>query len=525
MKYQNPVIPGFYPDPSICRVGEDFYLVNSTFEYFPGVPVFHSKDLVHWEQIGHCITRNSQLTLYTGHQNYTGIYAPTICYHEGTFYMATTNASGGQTGTGNFYVWTKDPAGEWSDPVFLDAPGIDPSFFFDDDGKAYFTGTADCEIFLYEMDFAKQKLVGDRVKLWEGSGGAYAEGPHLYKKNGWYYLLISEGGTERCHMLTMARSKNVTGPYEPCPHNPVLTNRSLGWPIESAGHGDLIEDQNGNWWAVCLGTRNFSYPPKHNLGRETMLMPVDFSGEWPVFGDKGRLREFFETDLLPGTGAGACGCGDAASEPGACDCSDSAPEPGAVYRDDFEAAKLDLGWNFIYNPDWSLYGWGDGKLRLFGNEKGLQDPDTIAWIGRRQKHHVCSAQVTLEFPCCQEEEEAGLTIYMNHRHHYEIGLRFEGQERKLIFRRQIGSLFKVEQEIPYQADSVSLKLEADLDFYRFFRQKEDGSWEEFGKGETRYLTTEVGGNFTGNYIGLYSTGGGKKCKTAAAFSGFCYEGK
>ena len=506
MRYQNPVISGFYPDPSICRAGDDFYLVNSTFEYFPGVPVFHSKNLVQWEQIGHCITRNSQLTLRTGKQNYTGIYAPTIRYHEGIFYMVTTNAANGEEGTGNFYVWTKDPAGEWSDPVFLDAPGIDPSFFFDDDGKVYFTGTADCEIFLQEMDFSQKKLVGDRIKLWEGSGGAYAEGPHLYKKNGWYYLLISEGGTERCHMLTMARSKNVSGPYEACPDNPVLTNRSLGLAIESAGHGDLIEDQNGNWWAVCLGTRNFGYPPRHNLGRETMLVPVDWSGEWPVFGKQGRVLETFETDLLPAPVCGIC-------------------KNGEGYRDDFETEHLDLGWNHIYNPDPDLYAVKEGRLYLFGNERQLKDAEQIAWIGRRQKHHVCSVCVTLDFPGCQEKEEAGLTIFMNHRHHYEAALSFRDGMRKLIFRRQIGSLEKVEHTLDWKADSITLKLEADKDFYRFSYLAENGSFRLFGQGETQYLTTEVGGNFTGNYIGLYSCGNGQKCRTKAAFSKYSYEGK
>ena len=201
MKYQNPVIPGFYPDPSICRVGEDYYLANSTFEFFPGVVISHSRDLVHWRQIGHCISRNSQLKLAEGRMNNTGIFAPTIRYHEGIFYMVVTNVA---EGGGNFYMWTKDPAGEWSDPVFLNTPGIDPSFFFDDDGKAYYTGTGSPEIYLREIDFEKGELVGETVKLWAGTGGAYPEGPHIYKKNGWYYLLISEGGTERCHMLTMA---------------------------------------------------------------------------------------------------------------------------------------------------------------------------------------------------------------------------------------------------------------------------------------------------------------------------------
>lgn len=505
MKYQNPVITGCYPDPSICRVGEDYYLVNSTFEFFPGVVVSHSKDLVHWEQIGHCISRNSQLKLFEGHMNNTGIFAPTIRYHDGIFYMVVTNVTDRHDGKENFYVWTKDPAGEWSDPVFLHTPGIDPSFFFDDDGKAYYTGTGSPEIYLREIDFEKGELIGETVKLWAGTGGAYPEGPHIYKRNGWYYLMISEGGTERCHMLTMARSRNLKGPYEPCPDNPVMTNRSLRFPLESVGHADLVEDANGNWWAICLGTRPFGYPPRHNLGRETMLVPVDWSGDWPVFGDQGKVLEEFETDLLP-------------ESAGRSDDSDHS------YFDDFSSEKLDLGWNHIYNPDWSLYEKREKGLCLYGNAKSLKDASAIAWIGRRQKHHVSKTVVTLEFPCLQEGEEAGLAIFMNNRHHYEAALICEGGKRKLVFKRQIGSLEKTECAFDYEAEKVVLKLESDLDDYRFSYQKGDGSWEKLGQGEVQYLTTEVGGHFTGNYIALYSCGNGKPCQAGAVFTDFSYEG-
>ena len=490
MKYQNPVIPGFYPDPSICRVGEDYYLANSTFEFFPGVVISHSRDLVHWRQIGHCM-------------NNTGIFAPTIRYHEGIFYMVVTNVA---EGGGNFYMWTKDPAGEWSDPVFLNTPGIDPSFFFDDDGKAYYTGTGSPEIYLREIDFEKGELVGETVKLWAGTGGAYPEGPHIYKKNGWYYLLISEGGTERCHMLTMARSRNLKGPYEPCPDNPVMTNRSLRLALESVGHADLVEDPQGNWWAVCLGTRPFGYPPKHNLGRETMLVPVDWSGDWPVFGDHGRVLEEFETDLLPKS-------------------AEIPDDSQNSYYDDFTSEKMDPGWNYIYNPDWSLYERSAKGLCLHGNEKSLKDASVIAWIGRRQQHHVSETKVTLEFLCAQDGEEAGLTVFMNNRHHYEAAIVCRGGKRKLIFRRQIGSLEKTECELDCGEAQVTLRLESDLDVYRFSCQKKDGSWESLGEGEVQYLTTEVGGHFTGNYIALYSCGNGKQCQAGALFTDFSYEGK
>ena len=291
MKYKNPIISGFHPDPSICRVEDDFYLVNSTFEYFPGIPVYHSKDLLHWKQIGHCITRNSQLTLRKGVPNMTGIYAPTIRYQNGIYYVVTTNVTYGAEQDGNFFVWTKDPYGEWSDPVWINCPGIDPSFYFEEEGFAYYTGAHNNHIFLAKIDLTTGKVVEEGKEIWAGTGGNDPEGPHIYKINGWYYLFISEGGTEYGHMLTVARSKTIDGPYESCPHNPVLTNRSRSLPIKAVGHADIVQDQNGNWWTVCLGVRPIAYPFKYNLGRETMLVPFVWDQEgWPVMGNNGLLE-------------------------------------------------------------------------------------------------------------------------------------------------------------------------------------------------------------------------------------------
>lgn len=224
-------------------------------------------------------------------------------------------------------------------------------------------------------------------------------------------------------MLTMARSRDLKGPYEPCPHNPVMTNRSLRFPLESVGHADLVEDPDGNWWAICLGTRPFGYPPRHNLGRETMLVPVDFSGDWPVFGDQGKVLEEFETDLLP-------------------ESAGNTNDSENSFFDDFTSDERDLGWNFIYNPDWSLYEKRGGGLCLHGNEKSLKDASGIAWMGRRQKHHVSITEVTLEFPCSQDGEEAGMTIFMNNRHHYEAALLWEGQGRKLVLKRDRSAPWK-----------------------------------------------------------------------------------
>ena len=260
--YNNPVIPGFHPDPSVCKVGDDFYLVTSSFEYFPGVPVFHSKDLVNWEQIGHCLTRESQLNLNKSRAS-GGIYAPTIRYNKGLFYMITTNVS-----KGNFIVYTKDPAGEWSDPVWLKQTGIDPSLYFEGD-KCYLTSNPGNTIYLSEINpLTGEQLTGSRA-IWSGTGGRYPEAPHIYKKDGWYYLMISEGGTEYAHKVTIARSRNIDGPYESNPSNPILTHMNVNAqnnPIQGTGHADLVQANDSSWWMVCLAFRPQS-GLHHLLGR------------------------------------------------------------------------------------------------------------------------------------------------------------------------------------------------------------------------------------------------------------------
>ncbi len=268
MNYQNPVIPGFYPDPSVCRVGEDYYLVTSTFQYFPGVPVFHSRDLVHWRQIGHCLTRASQLPLENA-SSYGGIYAPTIRYHDGVFYMITTNVNAGK----HFIVSTSDPAGEWSEPVWIDQAGIDPSLLFDGD-RVYFSWTMRGAIYQAELDIGTGKLLTEPRLIWRGTGGRYPEAPHLYKIDGTYYLMVAEGGTENGHMETLARSSSPWGPFEPCPHNPILTHRNRGaHSIQGTGHADVVQAHDGSWWAVFLAFRQvgpyprFPSPRTRNLPR------------------------------------------------------------------------------------------------------------------------------------------------------------------------------------------------------------------------------------------------------------------
>lgn len=251
--FVNPVLPGFHADPSVCRAGEDFYLVNSTFQYFPGVPVYHSKDLINWEQIGACLTRPSQVDLEHTDEN-SGIYAPTIRYHEGRFYMITTLFSSRK----HFYVYTDNPAGEWSEPIEIEFTrgSCDPTLFFDE-GRCYFLWK-DVYIKICEIDVKTGKQLSPIKRLWSGEGGRYPEGPHIYKKDGYYYLMLAEGGTEHGHHVNIARSRFLDGPYEPNPSNPILSHFSgemQNSEIQGLGHADLIQAPDSTWWMICLGYR------------------------------------------------------------------------------------------------------------------------------------------------------------------------------------------------------------------------------------------------------------------------------
>ena len=277
----NPILPGFHPDPSVVAVGEDYYLVNSSFHYFPGVPIYHSRDLQNWEQIGNVLDRPSQLPLKEA-TSWLGIYAPTLRYHDGTFYLITTNVGNG----GNFMVTSRDPSGPWSDPVWLEQQGIDPSLYFEE-GKCFMVSNPGGVITLCEIDPSTGATLSPSKALWTGTGGRFPEGPHIYKHDGWYYLLISEGGTELAHRLTVARSRDIYGPYESNPANPIFTHCSAAGQesnIQGTGHADFFQAADGSWWTVFLAYRRFG-GDYHHLGRETFLAPVTWSGGWPVVND------------------------------------------------------------------------------------------------------------------------------------------------------------------------------------------------------------------------------------------------
>jgi xylan 1,4-beta-xylosidase len=502
--YQNPVIPGFNPDPSVCRVGNDYYLVTSTFEYFPGVPVYHSKDLINWEQIGNCLTRNSQLPLENCRSS-GGIYAPTIRFNDGTFYMVTTNVSGG----GNFYVHSRNPAGEWSEPVWVKQGGIDPTLFFDKDGKVYLTSNDNAEgktgIALSEIDIETGKLLSPIKHIWGGTGGRYPEAPHIYRTGGWYYLMIAEGGTEYGHMETIARSKSIWGPYSSNPDNPILTHRGLSGQNQSfqgTGHADLVQAHDSSWWMVFLAFRKAG-GDFHHLGRETFLTPVKWNANgWPEVSAADTVGSFVTTRTLP-----------------------PFPIRKEPAKDEFDSEKLKLCWNFLRNPDdasWSLEK-KPGSLTLTGNPHTLDEAASPAFIGRRQQHFNCVTTVNLDFNPASDNETAGITVLMNEKHHYDLYVQKEGNDRYIVLRYRIGSLKHIENKVKLPAGPVQLRINAEQLSYAFSYLPAGASdFVSLGEMETRYLSSEVAGGFTGVYIGMFASGNGIKSASPANFDWFEY---
>lgn len=505
--YQNPVIPGFYPDPSICRNGDDYYLVNSSFEFFPGIPLFHSKNLVEWEQIGHVLTRNSQAVLKNCPSS-GGIWAPTIRCHQGRFYVSTTNFGNG----GNFFVWTDDINGEWSEPVWLTQGGIDPSLFFDTDGSVYLTSTYDYPdgqaIGQCRINIETGEQISETKVIWEGSGGKYPEGPHMFLKNGWYYLLVAEGGTEYGHMVTISRGKSPWGPFSGCPHNPILTHRdTMLHHFQAVGHGDLADTKEGDTWMVFHGIRTSQYM-LHHLGRETMLAPVTWDEEgWPVVNQGKSIVERMEAVRLPGE---ALDHGEERRSAG------EIPERSfhSVILGDgeisFESPDLSAEWNYLRNPDKRMYNLTERKgwLKLTGGSATLNDLDSPTFVGRRQQHFDMSAQVWLDVNPQSEGEVAGMTVFHTNEHHYDLAVTKRSGRRCAVLRKRVGDM-QTESEPFFLGESghVFLKIVSDKTEYRFFAGTDENSIEPVGSGRTQLLSTEcMVMTFTGCYTGLFTEG-------------------
>lgn len=498
--FRNPVIRGMNPDPSVCRVGDDYYLVTSTFEYFPGLPVYHSRDLVHWELIGHALDRDSNAPLTGAASGVGGNYAPTLRHHDGTFYLACTNY-GGQGSRGVFYVTATDPAGPWSDPVWMGQWYVDPSLSFEDGIMYWLTPDNNGSFLLGTWDPDRLRWIQPPRKIAAGLGASSPEGPHLYRRDGWWYLMSAEGGTGYQHREVVQRSRSPWGPYEPSPYGDVLSNRKkTRVPFQAIGHADLVELPDGSWWAVCLGIRPVQGTRNHHLGRETFLAPVEWTADgWPVGGNKGLVDgEFPVPPLAP------------------------RPWPALPERDDFDAPRLSGVWNFLRNPreeDWSLTE-RPGFLRLHGSDLTFDTTDSPAFTGQRQTGHRMEATARLEFEPRTDGDEAGLVVRATDTHHMDLAvLRREG--------RKMAQLRLVQKDktviagtLPLPEGPVILSIQTDPEEYRFLAGGEGREPELVGTGPTRMVSTEVAGGFTGVCLGMYATGNGEMCTVPADFDWF-----
>ena len=491
--FKNPVLPGFHADPSVCRAGDDFYLVNSTFQYFPGVPVFHSKDLIHWEQVGNCLTRPSQVDL-KGTDGNSGIYAPTIRYHEGRFYMVTTVFPSRR----HFYVWTDNPAGEWSEPIVIDFAigSCDPTLFWDD-GKCYFLWK-EGDIKICEIDVATGKQLGEIHHLGTGLGGRYPEGPHIYKKDGYYYLLLAEGGTEHGHHVNILRSRSLFGPYEPNPANPILSHFNMKMqnsPIQGLGHADLVQAPDDSWWMICLGYRTSGYL-QHVMGRETMLAPVQWvDGGWPVVNGDGTLQIDMQCKTMP-----------------------LVPMKQDPVREEFDYVKrnapadsyhsigLPMGWMSLCNPDYSKYSLTERKgfLRLRPSTIDLSETANPTFVARRQTELNFSATALFDLSHLTEGMQAGITAYAAPLNHYDVVA--EKRNGKIVIKSNVklGQTSHCEREIPLNGNRAYLRITSDKDFYYILASSDGTNFTTLAKMEYRFLSTETIGGFTGVMLGLFT---------------------
>lgn len=502
---RNPVLPGCYPDPSVCRVGDDYYLVTSTFEYFPGLPVFHSRDLVAWEQIGHVVDRAGQLDL-DGIASSGGLYAPTIRYDGGTFWVVCTLVDQQDPDRGgNFLMTAQDPGGPWSDPVWLDADGIDPSIFFDDDGRVWLHGTRlarepqwhdQTEIWVRELDRETRRLVGREHVVWTGAlrDVVWSEAPHLYRVDGTYYLLTAEGGTEFHHAVSVARAESVTGPYTGNRANPVLTHRHLGRDVDvvGVGHADLVEDPVGRWWAVLLGMRPYG-GYHYNLGRETFLVPVSWEDGWPVFAPgEGRVPAEVEVPVAAprplGTAQGSTS--------------------GVVPPDD-------LRWTSLRRPAAEFatpagQGW---TVRM--RPTTLAEAGVPAFLGVRQQHRDVDVRATLRVEPAAGEE-AGLVVRQSEQDHVRLFVTTgpgPAAARRVAAVHRRGGVEVDLGSLPVDEGRVTLTVRARGQEYVLLAGTPGAAPATVGVVDGRSLDSVTTGGFLGLWVGVYATSNGRPTDT------------
>jgi alpha-N-arabinofuranosidase len=510
-QYRNPILSGYYPDPSVLRVGSDYYLVNSSFTNFPGLPLFHSRDLVNWTQVANVIDRPSQFS-FKGLRSSRGIYAPDISHRDGRFYVVTTCVDCG----GNVVMTATNPKGPWSDPIKLRSGGIDPSLFWDKDGKVYLVGNdAPAEkprydghraIWVQEFDPAALAVKGDRTLLVNGGVDIAArpiwiEGPHIFRRGQYYYLIAAEGGTGDNHSQVVFRSTSVRGPFLPYERNPILSQRTLDPtrpnPVTSAGHAKFVQTADGAWWASFLATRPYG-DGLYNIGRETFLLPVSWKDDWPVVLEDGKPIPFVAPrPALP-----------------------AQPRPALpfsgdfAYTDEFTGARLSDQWIGVRTPAAPFHRLANGRLVLEPAGQ-LGDLDsTPAFIARRQQHHIARVATSLRFRPIQEGDRAGLVAYQSDASHLFYGLARLGQRNVLALTvRDKAASDRLLASVPLDSEALDLQIEADGGRMRFSYTAGGVTRVLRADVDASFLSTAKAGGFTGTIIGPYvwraGTGAGR----------------
>lgn len=509
-QYLNPVMAGFYPDPSMCRKGDTYYLVNSSFSFFPGVPIFTSKDLVNWKQIGHVLDRPSQLPLH-GQKVSQGIFAPAISYNKknNTFYMITTNI-----GMGNFFVKTKDPAKGWSDPILLpNVRGIDPSFSFDDNGKAYIVNNdepvgghkweGERSIVLHDFDVNGDSTVGPAKEILRGGTHLerhpiWIEGPHLFKYKGFYYLMCAEGGTCDWHSEVVLRSKSPYGPFESYEGNPILTQRQGLDPnrpdiVTSTGHADIVQTPKGDWWVVFLGCRPYEQD-FYNTGRDTYLLPVTWKDGFPVILEPGKVVPTVVTKK-------------------GLQHEDNTNTGNFTYTDRFNDNKLNMRWIFLRNPKNTFYSLGTDGLTLNSLPVNISDSESPSAIFCRQQHNTFAAETQVSFAPKSEKELAGMALLQNEQYNFVFGKTMLNGKTAITLNRAEGNsavISSVRLNDNEASQPLKLKISGDGRYYDFMYAIGNGEWQVLARGvDAVNLSTHRSGGFIGACIALYATSNNK----------------
>jgi len=509
IQYENPVQRGFFPDPSVVRVGDDYYMVNSSFQYFPAIPISHSKDMVHWQIIGHAIVKPEYLDIGDIRDSH-GIWAPDISYQDGIFYIFATLRLNGDGKRGNdilrrqLVVASTKPEGPYSAPSWLEVDRIDPSHFIDDDGKRYMVIAPGLKI--YPLSEDSKTLAGECIDAWEGTGERCTEGPHILKKDGWYYGIVAEGGTGYGHGINVGRSRNLAGPYESSPYNPVLRQSDPNALIQRAGHGKLVQTAAGDWWCYYLMGR----PNQGNyttIGRESGLDPVTWTADdWFTINESKGPSTIQEAPNLP---------------------RQSYPQ---MNFDDFDSEILALNWEFVRLPDSGSYSLTErpGHFRIWTKNGQLNEIRAKNTLLRREQELSYTAETKVEFYPEKDGEQAGLTCYYSTATYVRCSVCYEnGRKLQLVINRNHGEELIAEVDMVRECP-IYLKVEVEKLTRRFYYSYDGNEWLLVGILENCIYLCDEGvpddpKRHTGTLVGIYANNGGCGSRISADFDYFSYK--